>query len=304
MQALYASSGIGSGTASFNGVRFRPDSGNANTPYLAHTETVELSISSAGVPTPANSYNRYETNRGTNHVTVFNGSIRFPNISNAPGPRAFSINFPFTAPFAYTNGDNLLVEILVRGTSFVDYGWITDATPGVAVSPNGTATNVGVGCPTSVDLRVQGSPPWIGAPLLVASDTGAMAALPAISALGTQNQFIRLDPFGAPNCTIYQDLLFTLNSTIPAGGRLVADFGRIPTTPGTAGANVRIQQFVFDPFHNVLGVRASQSIHVVIGTGFPATLSAHAWYDRRANTTSVFPQADFRSTRTPIIQVY
>lgn len=304
MQALYNNTGIATGTASFTGIRFRPDSGNANTLYTAHTETVQLSLSSAGVPAPASSYNRFETNRGTNHVAVFNGTINFPKISNASGPRPFTINFPFTAPFAYTSGDNLLVEIIVRGTSFMDYDWITDATPGIAVSPNGSVMDVGSACPTANSLRVPGSPPWIGAPLIATATSGAMTGLPTFTALGTQNQFIRLDPFGAPGCTLYQDIAFTLQGTVGAGGIVTADFGRIPTTPGTAGGKVRIQQFVLDPMANNLSLRATQGLEVTIGNGFPQTLEAHAWYGRRNNTGTLFPTADFRSTRTPIIQVY
>lgn len=302
MQCVYHDAGIQSGATTWRGIRWRRDGSNAR--YLGHTQTVQLQMSSRGVPAPEHSHDSYRTNRGIDHRVVFTGRVSFPTLAGGSGPHNFSVSVPLSSPFAYSGSGHLLVEVIVRGTTFRSHGWRSDSTPTLSVAPGGTVQNIGLGCPTTFQLTVEGSVPWPGAPLILRSASGAASGRPAIAALGSTQQLFKLDSIGAPGCALHQDVLVQVQARTAAGGLLISDLGRLPPNPWLVGRSVRVQQFVLDPGFNRAGLRASQSVNLTFGKGFPVGLEAHAWYDTRANTIAPYTLADSRTTRTPIIQLY
>ncbi len=301
MQCLYNKASINNGIGLVSGIAFRPD-GTTNA-FQADTRQVKIGIATKDVPEPEFSSAIYEGNRGSDYREVFNGTLVLPALTGASGPRPFSVKLPFTAPFLYVLATNLLVEITVTGTTFVSKGWKVDATPGIVVSPSGSATNVGNACPTTFLLGSQGLVPWPGALARFQAASGAAGVSPFLLALGSQSLNVDLTNAGAPGCGLYQDLAIVLPGVTSATGQIALDFGKLPRTPSLQGAIVPMQAFVLDPTFNAFGIRASAGYVMTLGMGFPIGMEAHAWYDRRDNTAATFGQADFRSTRTPIIEM-
>ncbi|MCB9883597.1 MAG: hypothetical protein H6834_17550 [Planctomycetes bacterium] len=300
MQCLYHKNGIQNGVGLVSAIAYRPD-GTTNA-YQAETRQIKIELATQNVPDPEFSSSIYEGNRGSDFREVHSSTLSLPALTGATGPRPFSVKIPFKAPFVYALATNVLVEITVTGSTFVSKGWKVDATPGLVLNPSGLATDVGSGCPTSFKITAQGLVPWPGALARFSAPTGMTQVAPFVLVIGSQALNIDLTNQGAPGCGLYQDLAIVLTGTTTTNGVAQLDFGKLPETPTLKGAFVPMQVFAFDPTFNTFGFRASAGYSMTLGQGFPVGLEAHAWYDRRDNTTTLFTQADFRSTRTPIFE--
>lgn len=303
MQSIYNRSVIAA-SGVIGRIDWRRD--GSNVAFVAHSKQVTLWLSSQGVDLPEFTSSHFSYNRGTDHQQVFSGMVNYP--AEPPvttPPAAFTLQLPVSPTFALQAGNNLLVELVVQGTTFMQAGWKGDSTAGVVVTPDGFVLSAGNnGCPlTFVDTLV-GNIPWPGAPLVVSSPSGATAVQPGVSVIGVNFPApIDLTPIGAPGCALNQNPALMLPVTSNASGAVTSDWGKLPKDAILRGRFFNVQTFVVDFTFNALGIRASDGIQVTLGNGFPPGLDAHSWYNRRDNSAGLSPRADFRSTRSPVIQL-
>ena len=299
MQCIYSKDAIANGIGLVKSISYRAEQ---NKSYAANSRQLKVELSTKGVPKPEFSSAIYAGNRGTDHRVVFSGTLNLPAVQSAAGPRPFNVTIPLNSPFVYTLATNVCIELTVTGSSFKSDGWRADATPGIVVSPSGTAVNIGSGCPTSFRISSQGNVPWPGALAIFRGTPGITSQAPFFLVIGANALNVDLTGAGAPGCRLYQDLAIVLPGVTQANGNILLNFGKLPESSSLRGANVPMQAFVLDRSFNRFGFRASAGYAMTLGRGFPVGLEAHAWYDRRDNTSATFTQADFRSTRTPIFQ--
>ncbi len=280
-QQLYDASILGGlKTGLIKSVSFRRD-GISSTSYAAHKfyMTVHMAaykVKSAAYWTRTSFKGNYS---GTDYkLVVSHRLVSFPSASKPGAPPApFSVTVPFTYPFGYVKGRNLLVQFDTAnyGGGAGAFTWYGDAQYYSSTAKSGTVVKYGKGCPSGLVLSGY-APPVNGTSKLYwywYSKGGY--STPAMAILGvskTKWGFLTL-PFplagmGAPGCFLNTDMVLAfVGFTDPSGtnGRYRVDLP-VPYDPLLAGGVIYGQTLVFDKNYNTLGVRASEGLKFTLGT--------------------------------------
>jgi len=279
-QQLYDASILsGLKTGVIRGIALRRN-GTGSATYTAHKFRMTIHMSSSGVKSAAGwSKTSYLANRGTDYkAVVSNKVVNFPAAarpSTAPAP--FSVTVPFTTPFSYFKGRNLLVQFDTTNypSGVGSYNWYADAQYYSSSAKAGTVVKYGKGCPSGLVLHGY-APPINGTSKLYwywYSKGGYHT--PAMAILGVSDKtwgFLIL-PFslagmGAPGCYLNADMVLAFvgfTDSTGTNGRYRVDLS-VPYDPSLAGGVLYGQTLVFDSGYNSLGVRASEGLKFTLGT--------------------------------------
>ncbi len=92
-------------------IAFRPDAAYGS-PFTSTLPDIRISISSAVYPPFSMSAN-FADNIGADNTVVYSGALTLSSNFTGPvnGPKDFDITIPFTTPFLYTPGSNILMYV-------------------------------------------------------------------------------------------------------------------------------------------------------------------------------------------------
>jgi len=244
---------------------------------------VEIGISDSPSPyrTPSAAF---ATNRGPGHF----GSFTRKNV-NVPatqeltnGPRPFDAVFPLDAPFSWSPGSDLCLEVACHGGS--GFSPLTFQACQVVSSPFGdVAIHQQPACLTSQNVQGQRRSPRLSfsqAPTqgLLLSIT-ADSVLPQTSVvfwLSTNGSSwagvplpLDLTPVGATGCTLFSGILLSFATTsVPDAlnlGAATVSMGVLPVDAALDGALLHAGAFAVDQAANTLGLTFSQGLVALIG---------------------------------------
>ena len=244
---------------------------------------VTVLVSSLGVPLPTRiDPNSYANNLGSD-ATVVVQSLRI-NIPQTPGA---TVTLPFAQPFAYQNGNPLLIQLEFTPvvTPQVDNPtWILDShdlpstfwttsgnTTGPACTAPGQWTVMSDGIHDALTFRwgmAATSQPQLGAMLFGFSDQWfGVLPLP-----------LDLSLFGMPGCALRTSMDAALvTSSIPGGGSSwFLQSARVPRDPRLSGLDLYAQVMVFAPGANVPGLQFSELRHEQLQTPPAPILASRA----------------------------
>ena len=249
---------------------------------------VWLSHSPQSASAPADTF---AANRGPDHRRVFSGVVTLPAVGAAPTTPApwsapWAVTLPFATPFTYTGGTLCLETITVPAPPTQDPPeelpwWPVDAQvqavggqvqtrgqsciPGMLGQP-AAADAAGVTPGGTVSVWLRGQRRGFGALCMVGLDDQRFGSLPLP---------FDLAPIGAPGCTLWNDWVFVLPTTVGALPQATFGFGsvslRAPLDPGLLGQALFAQWVVPDPGRTPLGVSFSNGVVATFGPGAPLT---------------------------------
>lgn len=245
---------------------------------------VSVTLSSLGVPLPgAIDPGSYVNNFGRDAaVVVSNLRIATPATAGA------TVRLPFAQPFAYQNGNPLLVQIEfvpVPTPGFDNPTWTLDAhnLPHTFWGTNGATT--GTGCPAPGSWTVSGLP--LGDQLVFRWGTVPMPErLLAFVLFGLSDQHFGalqlpfdLSLFGMPGCALQTsiDAAFPTTTALGGGFGWVLVSARLPRDPLLTGLDIFAQAVVFDPSANAPGLRWSELRRERLQSAPAPLLASHAF---------------------------
>lgn len=130
----------------------------------------------------------------------------------------------------------------------------------------GAVTTFGSACGSTSTAPLQFSvagTPEIGAALTFQLGN-APANRVALTVLGVQQQALSLTPLGAPGCWLYTNPVVSLVAVTNAAGAASMAWD-VPAVPAAIGMTLTSQGAVLDPAANVLGVRTTRGVNILLG---------------------------------------
>jgi hypothetical protein len=246
-------------------------------------KTIDVEIFLANSPLDAtNASGTYASNivASTEANVVLRKMVSLPQIMD----NSWAITFPFDNQFIFTATSDLSWRAIVYGNSNGNAGFTYQLDAWTGQGTNVITGNV-AGCKSATGTA--NATHTIFAPSLKLGEsvqfTGnsfvPAGGLPAVLTLGASASSYAgiplpfdLTPFGAPGCSIVNDILAQVPGTTTAGANgAVTILVPLPLTPGLAGA-VFYSQYVFlDPAANGLGSFTSNGRMDTIGTPYGVT---------------------------------
>ncbi|MCB9883081.1 MAG: hypothetical protein H6832_16960 [Planctomycetes bacterium] len=236
---------------------------------------LDLEIGIGSVASSATLAATFAQNRGLDYAIAFTRRvITLPAITNAPGPRAFQIEFVLDRPFRFDpSTTGLLIELIVHSQQAGRYEVDLDASCTSARAdfgkPGCTGSNQLVplaDCPTTslvpgggFTLRISSLRPQdlaLGFLGTIESGTWQGLVLPAA-----------LDGLGGTGCTLNTDITVAVGGSASSLGELRLP-GTVPPVPNLVGAWLRFQGLAIDRAANALGMSFSNG-HKVQVCGLP-----------------------------------
>jgi hypothetical protein len=289
------------------GLRARRD---ASTDYYASGQiNIEVWLSHSP-RSPWDMSNVFASNRGADHVKVFDGFVGLPaspppNTAPATWDYPFAVAIPFDTPFVYQTGA-LCVETVTKNSNANSPWWPIDA----SITPfTGSVTPFGASCITGMGL----TPASADAGSITIGSTGIFylkgrhAAGMAVCMLGMSNtQFgslqlpLDLGPVAAPGCRLYtsSSLLIPAMLDVPAGGPIGIATAPLdlPVNPGLQGVTLYAQWALAEAGVNPLGVTFSNGVAATIGASRMRNIS---WLESESMSS---PSGAILAGRVPVLR--
>ena len=278
----------------FLGLRARRD---ASTDYYGSGQiNLEVWLSHS-TRSPWDMSTDFATNRGSDHLKVFDGFVGLPASPPPMSPPAtwdfpFAVEIPFDTPFVYQSGA-LCVETVTKGSNANSPWWPIDA----SITPfTGTVSAFGTSCIPGMGLAPAGAD--VGSMTIGSTGIfylrGMHAPGLAVCMLGLSNsQFgslqlpIDLGPVAAPGCSLYtsSSLLIPASLVVPQGspsGTATAPFD-LPVNPGLQGVTLYAQWALAETGVNPLGVSFSNGVAATVGASRMRNIS---WLESESLSSS------------------
>jgi hypothetical protein len=226
---------------------------------------VTVLLSSVGVPLPSRvDPTSYSGNLGSDAVVLVNSA----RITTPTSPGAV-LTLPFARPFAYRNGNPLLVQIEfvpVLTPTIDNPNWVLDAhaLPDTFWQTSGATS--GTACPVPGQWTVYGDP-WRDQLVFRWGTAPGPQDLPAFVLFGLSDQTFGglrlpfdLSPFGAPGCALRTSIDSIYPTTTRAGGGFswVLVGAGVSRDARYTGMDMFAQALVLDPAANAAGLQFSE----------------------------------------------
>lgn len=275
------------------------------TPALAapaFTVTAQMWMGHSRVRAAEVSY-LYATHRAADYRQVMSERVvSFPSVQwRSDGDYPFSYRLPLTSPFALGLGNSALVELRVSATTlclnqihptlgYLD-SWVAALPPGFVYYP---AAPFGVGCAPAggpvpdiiainsvVTIGQRGA--WIH--WLTGNDYTSSLTVFAVGSSsqswGGTNLPLSLDAYGAPGCSLYNSIDWTvplLNPTAQFKTCAVA----VPMDPGLVGMPLYVQGLRLHPAFNAMGLITTNALQLRIQGFADSWMATSMWTDPSA----------------------
>lgn len=253
---------------------------------------VTVMLSSVGVPLPGQvDPTSYASSLGSDAtVVISNLRITAPTAANA------TLALPFAQPFAYQNGNPLLVriEFVPVPTPAIDNPtWILDTHHLPDAFWSTTGTTVGAACPAPGQWTVTSDRVHDGLQFRWSTTAGSSNQL-AFVLFGLSDQHfgalplpLDLSLFGMPGCALRTSIDAALPTLTVAGGGFnwVLVDPQLPRQPRLAGMHLFAQAMVYDPAANSAGLQFSELRREQLVTPPDPILASHAY----GPFTTLFP---------------
>ena len=280
-QYVVGANEIGTGAVTLNKLALRYD-GPSIGAAGGTLGTLEIWVSNSTV-VPGQSSPVFAQNHGGTPTRVVQAvNHAFPVDDNANptdfgGPNG-ELSFTFAAPFAYTGG-TLVVDLRARGNSnggAAPADCLLDAEADPWVGPSGgSAAIFGTGCAgTSLSVDGQLAPGGVMTPV----GTGFAPNATLVQTLGSSRATwqgvplpLSLAPFGAPGCSVYNDIAIQIGARADGAGNLAAWTAALalPADGGLNGGVLQLQVLALQPGSNALGIATTNNVQITLGTWRP-----------------------------------
>ena len=258
---------------------------------VAWSGDFEILISSQSVGKSAD-ITAWSANHGKD-VTVFmkRKKMSVPGWTGTASPRAWDLDFKGDRPFV-TKGKEIAIDVKAWTPSTQRHNNYADA---ARVSPYGTSTIVGAGCPTNFYAYSTGMYVGVNRPGAWYSYAYSRSAKDLHFAFaGIQKLSVAVGSFGSAPCTLYVAPLIVQLPKVTNEATGYAYFTwateAIMANPALAGLRLRIQHGAIDAATK--GLKLSRAVDVEVGPGLGGGSGFYTVYNYASGSTSFDPDKD------------